>query len=141
MLDKSNENCGIFGAYDLEKRRNVTPLVIHGLTRLQHRGQLSAGITSSLETRSAVLKTFKNNGLVRDVFRLEDPTQAGELAERYEGTACIGHTRYATSGNTNRTVAQPFEYKESMLPRWVAFCFNGNMANFQELSDQLKAEK
>ncbi len=135
-----NENCGVFAAYDLEKRRNVTPYVISGLRDLQHRGQLSAGITSFADTRSALLKTFKKNGLVHEVFSLGEPAKAARIVEDLQGNACIGHTRYATSGKTNAELAQPFEYRHSIPSKWFAFCFNGNVANYEEMAAQLKAE-
>lgn len=134
------ENCGVFAAYDLEKRRNVTPYVIKGLVDLQHRGQLSAGITSFLDTRKALLKTFKGNGLVDEVFALANAERSGEIVENFEGSACIGHTRYATSGNTDSELAQPFEYRHSMPAKWFALCFNGKPANYQKLAEKLQSE-
>lgn len=135
-----NENCGVFAAYDLEKRRNVTPYVIKGLVDLQHRGQLSAGITSFLKTRKSLLKTFKGNGLVDEVFALANAGHSRKIIEDFQGIACIGHTRYATSGNTDPELAQPFEYRHSMASKWFALCFNGNLANYQELAARLRAE-
>ena len=47
--------CGIVGAYSLkDKTKNVYPLIVRGLLDLQHRGQLSAGITSYNPDRKSV---------------------------------------------------------------------------------------
>ncbi len=142
LLSKSpmNDNCGVFAAYDLEKRRNVTPEVINGLLDLQHRGQLSAGISSFQETRDSLLKTYKKNGLVNEVFALLDAEYYRAISKDMQGTACIGHTRYATSGSLNTELAQPFEYRHSIPSKWFSFCFNGNLANYENLKTQLTAE-
>tara|TARA_Y100000310_G_scaffold55771_2_gene51118 strand:+ start:168 stop:461 length:294 start_codon:yes stop_codon:yes gene_type:complete len=63
--------CGIVGAYSLkDKTKNVYPLVVRGLLDLQHRGQLSAGITSYNTERKRILQTHKDNGKVHEVFQI-----------------------------------------------------------------------
>ena len=54
--------CGIVGAYSLhDNTKNVYPLIVRGLLDLQHRGQLSAGITSYNPERKRILQTHKDN--------------------------------------------------------------------------------
>jgi amidophosphoribosyltransferase len=102
--------CGVIGIYSLkDKTKNVYPLVIKGLLDLQHRGQLSAGITSYNPERKRILQTHKKNGKVHEVFEINHRFKSKRLLDDYSGHAAIGHTRYATSGNNEDHLAQPFE--------------------------------
>ena len=66
--------CGIVGAYALNNgSQNVYPLVVRALLDLQHRGQLSAGITSYNPERKRILQTYKDNGKVHEVFQINHP--------------------------------------------------------------------
>ena len=57
--------------------------------------------------------------------------------EEYAGRAAIGHVRYATCGANDRSYAQPFERHHGCKWKWFAFAFNGQLANFAELRDEL----
>ena len=45
-------------------------MLIKGLMDLQNRGQLSAGITTFNQKRKRILQTYKDNGKVDEVFRI-----------------------------------------------------------------------
>jgi amidophosphoribosyltransferase len=45
--------------------------------------------------------------------------------------------RYATCGATDRSYAQPFERFHGCKWKWFSFAFNGQLANFAELRDEL----
>ena len=92
--DKPREACGIVGVYlpNEEAARNA----FFGLFALQHRGQESAGISSSDGQR---LHTRTKMGLVNQVFREED-------LSALPGSMAIGHTRYSTMGSSE-TVQRP----------------------------------
>jgi amidophosphoribosyltransferase len=55
----------------------------------------------------------------------------------YAGRAVIGHVRYATCGANDRSYAQPFERHHCCKWKWFSFGFNGQLANFAELRDEL----
>ncbi|HEX7043716.1 MAG TPA: glutamine--fructose-6-phosphate transaminase (isomerizing) [Burkholderiales bacterium] len=85
--------CGIVGAV---AQRNVVPILIEGLKRLEYRGYDSAGV--------AVL-----NGGIRRVRRVGRVSEI-ELAVRAEdlkGVLGIGHTRWATHGGVTEPNAHP----------------------------------
>jgi glutamine---fructose-6-phosphate transaminase (isomerizing) len=87
--------CGIVGYVG---GRQVVPLLIEGLKRLEYRGYDSAGLSvqvnGRLETRKAAGKISElENALARD----------GEP----QGVAGIAHTRWATHGAPNSTNAHP----------------------------------
>ncbi|NIP73602.1 MAG: amidophosphoribosyltransferase, partial [Gammaproteobacteria bacterium] len=115
------------------------PHVVRGLLELQNRGQLSAGITSYNPGRNRILQTHKDLGTVHEVFRLHNPHKSRQLMEEYAGIAAIGHNRYATSGDTDSANAQPFERVHGRMWKWFAIAFNGNLANYDELKDELES--
>jgi glutamine---fructose-6-phosphate transaminase (isomerizing) len=114
--------CGIVGAV---AERNVVPILMEGLRRLEYRGYDSAGI--------AVLE---NGG----VTRLRRAGKVQELADALEeqpahGVQGISHTRWATHGVPNETNAHPH-----MSGGNIAIVHNGIIENYEELRDDLKAK-
>ena len=85
--------CGIVG--DLG-RQEAAPVVLEGLTRLEHRGYDSAGV-AVLGGRG--IRVAKQAGRVRDL--------TGALPRRFAGTTGIGHTRWATHGPASDVNAHP----------------------------------
>ena len=85
--------CGIVGAI---AKRDVVPILIEGLKRLEYRGYDSSGI--------AVL----NDGLqrVRRVGRVVEMENEA-LAQKLTGNMGIGHTRWATHGGVTESNAHP----------------------------------
>ena len=85
--------CGIVGAI---ARRNVVPVLIEGLKRLEYRGYDSAGL--------AIL----NGGIqrVRRVGRVSE-MEAAAAAAQLSGFLGIGHTRWATHGGVTEPNAHP----------------------------------
>ena len=126
--------CGVIGAYSLkDKTKNVYPLIVRGLLDLQHRGQLSAGITSYNPDRKRILQTHKKNGKVHEVVDINHRYKSKRLLEDYSGHAAIGHSRYATSGDNGDQLAQPFERPHGRKSKWFSLAFNGNLANYNKL--------
>lgn len=124
MLDKFNDECGVFGIFDHPEAANITYL---GLYSLQHRGQESAGIVTS---NGSGLNSHKGMGLVADVFNVDQ-------LERLPGSAAIGHVRYSTTGDSHIKNAQPFSVEYSLGE--IAIAHNGNMVNAERIRDELEA--
>jgi amidophosphoribosyltransferase len=122
--DGFHDECGVVGVYGHPEAANLAYLALFAL---QHRGQESAGIVSS---RGDALISHRGLGLVADVF---DP----EIISRLQGTAAIGHNRYATHGETVLKNAQPLvvEYAQGAL----AVAHNGNLVNAAELRERLES--
>ncbi len=59
---------------------------------------------------------------------------------QYAGPAAIGHVRYATCGQDDRSYAQPFERHHLQKRKWFSFAFNGQLANYAALRDRLLAD-
>jgi amidophosphoribosyltransferase len=146
-----SENCGIAAAAFLKGHtgslfanqpgHDVAQLIPRILLDLQHRGELSAGFTTYNPHRPLVLSTYTDLGAVAHVFALFDPAKSQTLCQQYGGTAGIGHTRYATCGADDRTYAQPFERVHGRRWKWFSICFNGNLANFQNLKESLTSQR
>ncbi|REK15890.1 MAG: amidophosphoribosyltransferase [Planctomycetota bacterium] len=110
------------------------------LLDIQNRGQLSAGLTSYNPRRNQLLDTYKELGGVGEVFRLSHRGKYESLMRKYAGRAAIGQVRYATCGAEDRSYAQPFERHHVQKHKWFSFAFNGQLANYQQLRQNLLAD-
>jgi glutamine---fructose-6-phosphate transaminase (isomerizing) len=126
--------CGIVGAVS---QRNIVPVLIEGLRRLEYRGYDSCGVA-----------VHANGGLkrARSVSRVAElDGQAHELAA-FTG---IAHTRWATHGAPSTINAHPHFSLGPALARGgldktargarIALVHNGIIENYEELRTRLKA--
>lgn len=97
-----------------------------GLYALQHRGQESAGLTT---TDGRQLYTSKGYGLVNDVF-------TPDVLAKLPGESAIGHVRYSTTGSSVAENAQPIVAK--FHGGTMAVAHNGNLTNADELRADLE---
>ena len=143
--------CGVAAVYHLPGREpsplcpeqgpdEVSRLMPRMLLDIQNRGQLSTGMTSYNPERNQLIDTYKELGGVSEVFRLSHRGKFESLMRRYAGRAAIGHVRYATCGCDDRSYAQPFERHHVQKHKWFSFAFNGQLANYQELRENLLAD-
>ena len=107
------------------------------LLDIQNRGQLAAGMTTYNPHRNQLIDTHKEVGNVSEVFRLNHRGKYESLMEEYAGRAAIGHVRYATCGQDDRSYAQPFERHHIKKHKWFSFAFNGQLANYMDLREEL----
>lgn len=114
--------CGIVGAV---AERNVTPILLEGLRRLEYRGYDSAGI--------AVINDESCLDRVRRVGKVENLSES--LKEHpLKGFLGIAHTRWATHGEPSEPNAHPHICNNS-----VAVVHNGIIENHGALREQQKA--
>ena len=113
--------CGIVGGV---AQRNIIPILIEGLKRLEYRGYDSAGL-AVIENQTIYRKRElgKVKGL-EDLIKLE-PIQ---------GTVGIAHTRWATHGKPSTQNAHPHISKDT-----IAVVHNGIIENHEQLRSELKA--
>jgi amidophosphoribosyltransferase len=147
-MDELQHECGIAALYHLPSPQasplaplagadQVSRLMPRLLLDLQNRGQLAAGFATFNPRREKLLDTYKQIGTVIEAFRLNHQAKYESVMREFAGRAAIGHVRYATCGATERSYAQPFERHHGCKWKWFAFAFNGQLANFAELRDQL----
>ncbi len=111
--------CGIVGYVGGQQ---AAPLLLEGLTRLEHRGYDSAGVAVMA---GAGIKVAKRAGRVRDL---------GEtVPKRFSGKLGIGHTRWATHGPANDVNAHPHTDAKGD----VAVVHNGIIDNAAALRQRL----
>ncbi len=125
-MSKLHEECGVFGIF-ATKKTQVAPSVYYGLFSLQHRGQESCGITVNDD---GVFNTYKDSGLVNDVFTPEIMDSLGE------GNMAIGHVRYGTAETSDRVNAQPLVVNH--VKGRMALSLNGTLVNYFELREELE---
>ena len=140
MGGEAKHECGIAAVYIKEDGDSANKALFYlykMLLNLQHRGQLSAGITTYNKNRAQLIDTYKELGTVNEVFRTNDKLKSVEIFSRYAGNKGIGHVRYATFGAGERSYAQPFERHHGRMWKWFSFCFNGNLVNYSDLKKAL----
>ena len=114
--------CGIVGAI---AERNVTPILLEGLRRLEYRGYDSAGVAA---VAAGELRRVRTLGKVQ---ALSDLLSADPVS----GGLGIAHTRWATHGEPSERNAHPHTSDET-----VAVVHNGIIENHVELRERLHAE-
>lgn len=110
--------CGIVAAAG---NRNVIPILLEGLRKLEYRGYDSAGLAMHRSGR---------------VERLRAVGRVAELANQAEGIAAttgIAHTRWATHGVPSERNAHPH------ISGGLAVVHNGIIENYEALRTELKA--
>lgn len=123
---------------DPQTVRNRASRLIPGmLLDMQNRGQLAAGLTSYNPARLQLIQTRKDVGGVAEVFRMNHEGPYKELMAEHAGQAAIGHVRYATCGKDDPSYAQPFERQHIARSKWFSFAFNGQLANYTELREEI----
>ncbi|TWT97049.1 Amidophosphoribosyltransferase [Botrimarina colliarenosi] len=147
--DSPRHECGIAALYHLpgatsplcppQGPEEASRLMPRMLLDIQNRGQLSTGMTTWAPGRDLLLETYKELGGVSEAFRLSHRGKAEALMTRYAGRAAIGHVRYATCGKEDLNFAQPFEHRHLQKRKWFAFGFNGQLANYGTLRDEILA--
>ncbi len=147
-MDELQHECGIAALYHLSSPtpsrlaptagpNQVSRLMPRMLLDLQNRGQLAAGFSTYNPGRDKLLDTYRQIGTVIEAFRLNHQDKYNDLMAEFAGRAAIGHVRYATCGAADRSFAQPFERPHGCKWKWFAMAFNGQLANFAELRDDL----
>lgn len=111
--------CGIVGAVS---KKNITPILLHGLNRLEYRGYDSAGI--------AVLDQEKKLQRVRAIGKIKN-LEAALKNTPVEGFVGIGHTRWATHGEPTERNAHPHVCNDC-----VAIVHNGIIENHEVLREE-----
>lgn len=145
-----NHECGVAAIYHLpgeaspmcpkQGPEQVSRLMPRMLLDIQNRGQLSAGFTTYSAKRNQLIDTHKRLGSVSEAFRMNHRAKHESLMKEYAGRAAIGHVRYATCGAEDRSYAQPFERHHLQKHKWFSFAFNGQLANYDLLRDELLAD-
>ncbi len=115
--------CGIFGITNNKDAAHLTHL---SLFALQHRGQESAGIASTLEGH---MTSHSGMGIVSEVFSEKEIL-------RLSGDSAIGHVRYSTTGSSHIKNAQPLV--SNTRHGALALAHNGNLTNAAQIRRSLE---
>ena len=112
--------CGIVGAVG---RRNIVPILVKGLLRLEYRGYDSAGL---VVVHDGKLERVRSAGRVAEL--------ATKSANTY-GELGIAHTRWATHGVPSERNAHPHVSRNL-----ISVVHNGIIENYEELRTELTAQ-
>ncbi|MDO5506640.1 MAG: glutamine--fructose-6-phosphate transaminase (isomerizing) [Pseudoxanthomonas suwonensis] len=111
--------CGIVGAI---AGRDVVPLLVDGLKRLEYRGYDSSGIA----VVNGGVRRVRRTGRVAEM-------EAAALAEGVHADMGIGHTRWATHGGVTESNAHPH------ISGGIALVHNGIIENHEQQRERLQA--
>ncbi len=114
--------CGIVGAI---AHRNVSKILIEGLSRLEYRGYDSSGIAISNEDGLSTHRAVGKVQALKDKFE----------AEPLDGKLGISHTRWATHGKPTEANAHPHSSGNDL-----ALVHNGIIENHESLRHELKGK-
>jgi glucosamine--fructose-6-phosphate aminotransferase (isomerizing) len=115
--------CGIVGAVST---RQIAPILLEGLKRLEYRGYDSAGIAQLAEGQE--IERIRCQGKVKGL-------DEAVSASTYPGVVGIAHTRWATHGVPSIENAHPHMSKGD-----VAVVHNGIIENHETLRKELQAQ-
>ena len=129
--------CGIVGAVS---HRNIVPVLVQGLQRLEYRGYDSCGVAvhaASLSGHTGGLQRARSTARVAELME-----QVG--TDHIEGGTGIAHTRWATHGAPAVHNAHPhFSHGSGAVegkPGRIALVHNGIIENHEELRAALQAK-
>ena len=108
--------CGIVGYIG---KKEVLPILINGLRRLEYRGYDSAGVAILADNK------IKRIRAVGKIDSLAEKTKTADLI----GNVGIAHTRWATHGSVTEDNAHP----HSACTDDLVICHNGIIENYREL--------
>ena len=123
--------CGIVGAVSY---RNIVPILVQGLQRLEYRGYDSCGVA----VNSGGLQRARSTARVAEL-------QAQVQADSLQGSTGIAHTRWATHGAPAVHNAHPhFSHgpgaDAAQRPARIALVHNGIIENYEALRRALQAK-
>jgi glucosamine--fructose-6-phosphate aminotransferase (isomerizing) len=116
--------CGIVGGIS---ERNVVPIILEGLAKLEYRGYDSVGV-AVVDAQGQLVRERVVGGRVKQLV-----VQCRE--NNLRGLLGIGHTRWATHGGVSQENAHPHFSEDT-----IAVVHNGIIENYDILRDALKAK-
>lgn len=114
--------CGIVG---YTGKKQATPILLEGLSKLEYRGYDSAGI--AVRDKSGKHEIVKTNG------KLKALSVKLKKGKALKGTCGIGHTRWATHGMPSEVNAHPHSNDDKS----IVAVHNGIIENYVELKEKL----
>lgn len=123
--NKINEECGVFGIYNVD---DASSLTYFGLHALQHRGQEACGIATS---DGEEITCYKGKGLISEVFN-------NDIITSMKGKYAIGHVRYSTQGGNVIENVQPLMVRAHT--GHFGIVHNGQIVNAKEIKIALEDE-
>lgn len=115
--------CGIVAGVGL---KNIIPVLLNGLKRLEYRGYDSCGVATVIKNRLTRFRSVSRVEFLEQSIKSEDPLP---------GTIGIAHTRWATHGAPEIRNTHPHFSHDTL-----AIVHNGIIENYRDLKNSLIAK-
>ena len=134
--------CGIVGAVST---RNIVPVLVQGLERLEYRGYDSCGVAVYVQGTDPAHSGLRRARSTSRVAELAEQVAPGSETGGVQGQLGIAHTRWATHGAPSVSNAHPhFSHGSGadahLRPGRIALVHNGIIENHDELRAALQAK-
>ncbi|MDO4541731.1 MAG: amidophosphoribosyltransferase [Bacillota bacterium] len=124
MSEEVKEACGVMGFYNND-HWNLPKDLYYGIFALQHRGQESCGMSVC---KNGAVSYHKDMGLANEVF-------SGDVIDKLQGDIGIAHCRYSTTGDSEKSNAQPLVM--SFVKGTLSLAHNGNLVDAGKIRQDL----
>ena len=134
--------CGIVGAVST---RNIVPVLVQGLERLEYRGYDSCGVAVYAMGTDLAHSGLRRARSTSRVAELAEQVAPDSVSGGLQGCLCIAHTRWATHGAPSVSNAHPhFSHGRGsdahQRPGRIALVHNGIIENHDELRAELQTK-
>ena len=125
-MSELHDECGVIGIFKKDDNVDIVEETYLSLYALQHRGQIGAGIAVN---KNGKIIYHKDHGMIPEALPEKELSRLGN------GNMALGHVKYSAGGQVDHENLAPLVMR--YIKGQLAICFNGALANYHELREDL----